>query len=732
MPRTVTLMFDDGSKAMYQNVPDTVTPDQVEARAAVDYAGRRLTEIRGSKSAGAPLGPEGIPLGVPGVSAPPAPVQQPQQPESIGDKLIGTAEAGLTALTGATGGQLGMIGGTLKGLAAQILSGQFGTPQAANLIEQQAMQGAQALTYAPRTQSGQVQAQALGETMQQVIPVAAVLPGMAPATSGLSRSARPTLPVAARAGAEGVARDVTSAVVAPAEAAGIVPTGSAVARGEAAAGGMSRAIDTAGAAADRAAAALKQQRQSAQGSVGAAGTSIANQARGTVANASPALQAVVDAAVKRGDQLDMQALSRHAEAESLPVPVRLTEGQATGSLEKISNERNMRAKNPAYAEHFNAQDTKLKENLSAIREAATPDVYTQDSASHADAIIGAYKAKDDAARADIRAKYQTLANANGGMLPIDSGAFVANAEAGLQKANRSRFVPPEVRGILDDYKSGAQMTFDDFEQLRTILSAEARKADRAGDGNRAMAVSAVRNALEDLPMPPGREDLKQLADAARSAAKSRFDAIKADPAYAAVVKDKALPDSFGNRFIVHTDTTNVSKMFGNLSADNVAQQTIAAILFDHLAERAGVKNGAGAFSQAGFGKAFDKQAAKLARVMPQDQVNKLAALNNVARYVKEQPHGSWVNNSNTFVSQAGSKAAGTLEGAANYAAGGVPVGTWARGAIENRFGAASFSRSTLPGAGIVKTKQQKRADVKAKVDAARAAKNAKNDKLIKD
>lgn len=255
---------------------------------------------------GAPLGPEGIPLGVPGVSAPPAPVQHPQQPESISDKLIGTAEAGLTALTGATGGQLGMIGGTLKGLAEQILSGQFGTPQAANLIEQQAAQGAQALTYAPRTQSGQEQAQVLGEAMQQLVPVAAVLPGMAPATSGLSRAARPTLPVAARAGAEGVARDVASAVVAPAEAAGIVPSGSAMARGEAAAGGMSRAIDTAGAAADRAAtaatsatqrvttiprramdsalSAVKRDREptpGTQGSAGAAGTDIATQRRAT-------------------------------------------------------------------------------------------------------------------------------------------------------------------------------------------------------------------------------------------------------------------------------------------------------------------------------------------------------------------------------------------------------------------------------------------------------------------
>jgi len=82
----------------------------------------------------------------------------PQQPDVM-DQIVGAGETALTLTTGSTSGTLGMIGGTLYGLAEQILSGQFGSPEAANLVEKSAMQGAQALTYEPRTKAGQEQVQ---------------------------------------------------------------------------------------------------------------------------------------------------------------------------------------------------------------------------------------------------------------------------------------------------------------------------------------------------------------------------------------------------------------------------------------------------------------------------------------------------------------------------------------------------------------------------------------------
>lgn len=114
-----------------------------------------------------------------------------RQPEpGVVDQVIGAGETALAMGTGATTGTLGMMGGTLKGLANQILSGEFGTKQAADLVEQEAAKGAEALTYAPRTQAGQEQTQALGRLME---PLAAVGP-MAAELGVVSQAARDAAP----------------------------------------------------------------------------------------------------------------------------------------------------------------------------------------------------------------------------------------------------------------------------------------------------------------------------------------------------------------------------------------------------------------------------------------------------------------------------------------------------------------------------------------------------------
>jgi hypothetical protein len=47
MPRSVTVVFEDGTSFVYQDVPDNVTPDQAEARALRDFPDRGITEVMG-------------------------------------------------------------------------------------------------------------------------------------------------------------------------------------------------------------------------------------------------------------------------------------------------------------------------------------------------------------------------------------------------------------------------------------------------------------------------------------------------------------------------------------------------------------------------------------------------------------------------------------------------------------------------------------------------------------
>lgn len=135
-----------------------------------------------------------------------------QTPEpSLADKALGLGETALTAATGATGGTLGMLGGTIGQAGREILSGNFGTPEAAQRISQNAAEGAADLTYAPRTQTGQEYTQALGEISEPLVALTPALSelalvgqaarGVAPIAQGQAiRTAQAVAPVVERAG----------------------------------------------------------------------------------------------------------------------------------------------------------------------------------------------------------------------------------------------------------------------------------------------------------------------------------------------------------------------------------------------------------------------------------------------------------------------------------------------------------------------------------------------------
>lgn len=241
---------------------------------------------------------------------------------SLGEKIIGTGEAALTIGTGAVGGTAGLIGGTLKGLAEQILSGQFGSQEAANLVQKSAMQGAQALTYAPRTQSGQEQVQAVGKVLQNVPPV---------------------IPVVGPIGAVAASTKMAAPVVAATAGRVAATTGAATKRAGQAVAKVTEPIRKI-----MPGATAKKPTPGTPGSGGTAG-------------------------------VDMATL-RQAKANELPVPIKLTEGQKTRQFEQQRFERET-AKLPEVGEpireRFATQNKQLQQNLESFIDmtgAEAPDL----------------------------------------------------------------------------------------------------------------------------------------------------------------------------------------------------------------------------------------------------------------------------------------------------------------------------------------------------------------------
>jgi len=439
-----------------------------------------------------------------------------------------------------------------------------------------------------------------------------------------------------------------------------------------------------------------------RGSVGAAGVPDATIIRQALQSATPEFQQLYGNMPL--DKVNTPVVLRHLEADSLPVPVRLTEGQATGDVVKLSKEQNLRGSQPAFAQRFNEQNAQLVENVPAIRERAAPDVFTTKTIESSEALINAYKTLDDARNVDIRAAYKALEDANGGAFPVDAQAIVRNADALLAKKLKTNFVPPEIAADLRTFREGAPMNFEQFEALRTNLAAEGRKAERAGDGNRAMAVSLIRQALEDVPLKGEAAGLKPLADKARDLASARFTALKKDPAYKAAVDDAVPADKFFDKFVINGVNKNIRTMVDTLGRDSVAHQHMRAGTINWLSDKAGIVEGRGNFSQANFNKGLKKldDVKNFEAIFDPDSQLQLRTLGNVAAYTQFQPRGSFVNNSNTLVGYLANKAAGGLEQAGNVMGlktFGYPIGSEARRVIRSARERREAEAALKPGAG---------------------------------
>jgi hypothetical protein len=411
------------------------------------------------------------------------------------------------------------------------------------------------------------------------------------------------------------------------------------------------------------------------------------------------------------EKVNIPTLQRHIEADTLPIPVRLTEGQATGDIVKLSNEQNRRGKDPSLAQRFNKQNGQLVENLGLIREKAAPDVYGTKTIENSQGIIDAYKSIDSAKTADISKAYKALEDANGGQFPVDGKALATNAEAMLGKKLKSEFLPPSIKSQLERFKSGERMTFEQFEAMRTNLAAEIRKAERSGDGNAAQASSIVRQALEDLPMQgSAAAALKPLADSARSLAKQRFDMLKKDPAYKAAVDDIVPADKYIDKFVINGVNKNINTMVQNLGKDSPAHQHMAAGTVNWLKDKAGIVDETGNFRQDSYNRALKKleDVKNLQEIFNPEAASQLKTLGNVARYTQAQPRGAFVNNSNTLVGAMADKAAYAMEQGANIVGGGkmgIPIGSMIRSRVQQYKATKETEKALETGAGTKQTGQ---------------------------
>lgn len=342
----------------------------------------------------------------------------PRQPEpSSLEQVAGAGEAFTTVLTGATSGTVGMIGGTLKGIAEQMLAGNFGSQASADEIERSAAAGMRALTYAPRTQAGQQQVEAVGQALEPLMAVSPMVAELGAIGAG------------ARQAAQGVAPIV----------------GAQAAR-------VTQPIAAAG---QRAAQAVRERVKPSQEAGGFGGRS---------AGAA---------------EMTMEQ-QRLAQAAELPVDPQLTKGQRTGdfALRRFEEET---AKDAEIGEPLRQrgaqQNAAVAQNLDEFMEATGAEQGTRLGAGLV--ITDALRRSYAAGKNKVRALYQQ-ARKDGEMLtPVATDDVVATINASRSAESTAPVITAAKRELIrlggaieeaDGSLSPRQLSLSDMEQVRQLVT----------------------------------------------------------------------------------------------------------------------------------------------------------------------------------------------------------------------------------------------------------------------
>lgn len=385
--------------------------------------------------------------------------------------------------------------------------------------------------------------------------------------------------------------------------------------------------------------------------VGAAKTADATMLAEAKAKATPELRAELER-IKPGD-LNVEALNRIMEADQLPVPVRYTRGQATQDPNLISRERNERGLKEQYVERFNEQNRALQENVAVMKERVAPDLNTTSFVEDAEGAIGRMSERINADDAKITEAYNALRDYGAGKLQVDSQSFANGALKALSEFDEQEFLPSSIQNRLNSYKEGKPMNFNQFENLRTVLARETRKAQAANDGNMVHALTVVRSELEKMPLIGETGEAKVLADKARSLAKSQFDLLDKkrstyDPLYADVMNGIADTKDFIPKLIFRSKNKDFVKTIETISQDPEGLQYFRSGALDYMLRES--TDGNGNFLPKKFNNFVNLlDVNKKLDPLFGDQAKTIRAIGNASKNVEARPAGSFVNESGTAV-----------------------------------------------------------------------------------
>ena len=351
-------------------------------------------------------------------------------------------------------------------------------------------------------------------------------------------------------------------------------------------------------------------------------------------------------AMKQGKTLDIPAALRKADFDALGVPA--LKGQITRDPMQFARERNLRGiegvGDPIMA-RMNEQNRRLAELLQ--RQAVGAGTPMQAGQGFVNRLTGL----DDSLNARVGSLYDKARDNLGRASPVNVQQFSEQANRVLDEQMLGRFLPEQVRGLLNDVSSGKiPLNVNTMVQIDSVLSAAQRSADDAGR----KAIGAVRTALNNAQIADDvGVDAKRAFDVARRAARGRFALQEAVPALKDAVDGKIVPEKFVSQYVLGGSTQDVRRLVKVLDPNN--RQQLAAQVGEFLQSQAFGPNPAGdaLFTPSRFQSALKKIGPeKLEAVFGKQTADELNRIARVGAYINQAPGPAAVNTSNTAAAMA--------------------------------------------------------------------------------
>jgi hypothetical protein len=371
----------------------------------------------------------------------------------------------------------------------------------------------------------------------------------------------------------------------------------------------------------------------------------------------------VQSALDAGADVSPTAIANRARAESLPVPVQLTRGQATGDPMLYAREQNLRGiqgVGEPITSRLQQQNSAFIDNLDALGAKNAPD-----PVETGNRIAQNVQSFWDATQAKKEALYNAVRNNQGQSAAMDGVQAADNIKAALDTPEASHaydLIPANIKRTIDELGTG-QLPFS-IAQMQSLDKIWGMAA-RGTDGSTANAINTGRRILSEAPIA---DDVGEQAKAAYMAAKqahaqqmSMIDPKLADgrtpnpnfqPLVKSVVVDGKPPETlFGTHFMNAAPSVASKNLQFLQQIDPQAPQQIGQTLMGEIKRQAlnSASDQRGTVSEAalrGWAQSPVKSALMDA-ILPAPQVSTFRNLASTVEAAKKFPVASAVNTSNT-------------------------------------------------------------------------------------